>query len=152
MTEGVSFTIMTNINSSEEAAAIAFFSFKRVDGFEVSLTLRGDTGANVLKNIETAIKFVKQEGGIPCPKYSKFDAKPAPKQIIYVENADCPLCHKRVVKFETSTGKTGERCETNKYNFQTKQVEGCKYVMWDDTYKPMKIINDETPPDPVDEF
>lgn len=59
-------------DKSNEANAVAFFSYKRLDGFEVSLTLRDDTGDKVLARIEAAIKVVIKEGGQPVAKNAKF--------------------------------------------------------------------------------
>lgn len=108
---------------NNEAPAVAFFHFKRQDGFEVALTLRGESGKDLLTKIDAAIELVKSQGATPVTRYQKKEA--APK-----EYADypCPICNARVVKVATKNGKNMEKCETQKYiNGVT---SGCSYTKW----------------------
>lgn len=112
---------------TNEARAIAFFSYKRTDGYEVSLTLRDDTGKAVLDRIEGAIALVKKEGGVPLPKYqSKGFNKPEKE---YVEGRTCPIDQGRLVKPPVGS-KAPIKCENNKWNPVTKQSEGCLFFEW----------------------
>lgn len=59
-----------------EAPIIMFTNYKRTDGFEVSLTLRGDDLRKVATDLDTAIKAISEKGGLPIAKnFSKFPAK-----------------------------------------------------------------------------
>lgn len=60
-----------NDKTNTEAPAVAFFAYKRTDGFEVSLTLRDESGKTVLERIEGAIMQIKNAGGVPVAKYQR---------------------------------------------------------------------------------
>lgn len=109
---------------NNEAPAVAFFHYKRSDGFEVALTLRGENGTNVLEKIDKAIEKVKADGGVPAVKgFGKKET--APKE--YAAHP-CPTCGSKVISFTTSGGKKAEKCETQKYiNGVT---SGCSYIKW----------------------
>lgn len=66
------------VNNMEEKKAIAFTSYKRSDGFEISLTFRGDTGTEVLTLLDKAISAIVEKGGTPLSKNaSKYPTKPS---------------------------------------------------------------------------
>lgn len=117
-----------------EAKAIAFFAYKRTDGFEVSLTLRDETGQEVLNRIEGAITKIKEEGGVPVAKYnsaSRGASGGATRDIEYVDGKVCPKDGGRLIKGQSKDGsKKFEKCENGKYNWTTKQTEGCQYILW----------------------
>lgn len=109
-----------------EANAVAFFSFKRTDGFEVSLTLRGDSGKDLLTKINAAIDLVKKDGATPVVKgFPKKEQKPKE----YREEP-CPKCGAKVVKKTTKAGKKVEECENRRYDFKTQETTGCPYINW----------------------
>lgn len=109
-----------------EAGATAFFGYKRTDGFEVSLTLRDETGQNLLEKLEGAIAKVKKEGGIPLPLRSSGFVKP----INYIEGRVCPKNGARLV---AGQGKIKEKCENYKWGFNEKKNIGtCDYLVWND--------------------
>lgn len=111
-----------------EAPVTMFTNYKRVDGFEVSVTLRGSELKEVATLLDSAIAGIIKSGGTPVIR-GAFP-KQQPKPIEYAEGT-CPLCQSRVVKGQSKDGtKKFEKCETGKYNFQTKQQEGCQFIKW----------------------
>jgi hypothetical protein len=124
-------TDMKDENNFPEAGAVAYFGYKRTDGFEISLTLRDKTGKELLKRLDGAIAEVIKAGGTPLPLRGGFPSKLA-KPVNYVEGRTCPLCHNRLVHAETKDGRKFIKCETNKWDFATKQSIGCKYTDWGD--------------------
>lgn len=120
-----------NMNSGDEAAAVAFTNFKRTDGFEISLTLRGDTGTQVLERLSLAIEQLKQDGCEPLPFHKGFAPKPAQKPIEYVPDRLCPTCGSRLIYGTKKDGSRFIKCETNKY--VNGQATGCPYVDWGNT-------------------
>ena len=70
---------------NNEYKAIAFTAYKRTDGFEISLTFRGDSGTEVLALMDKALDSVKEKGGTPVSKsFSKFPPK------VEVPTKPCP--------------------------------------------------------------
>lgn len=69
-----------------EAPAIVFTNFKRPDGFEVSLTLRGESGIELLAKMDKAIDLLKEKGCTPVTRYS-----PSPSKMAQIETKDCPV-------------------------------------------------------------
>lgn len=116
-------------NDLNEAPAIVFTNFKRPDGFEVSLTLRGDTGTELLAKMDKAIKQLITEGCTPVVKgYGNKQNRPE-KVIEYVEGGMCPLDGGRLVKPQPGS-KAPIKCENNRWNFQLKKAEGCTHIEW----------------------
>jgi hypothetical protein len=62
----------------EEKKVIVFTAYKRIDWFEVSLTIRGDVISDVISDLNKAIEAIKEKGGTPVAKssFSKFPPKP----------------------------------------------------------------------------
>lgn len=52
----------------DEAKAVCFTNYKRTDGFEISLTFRGDSGTEVLNNMDKALESLKEKGATPVAK------------------------------------------------------------------------------------
>jgi ssDNA-binding Zn-finger/Zn-ribbon topoisomerase 1 len=108
-----------------EAGAVAYTTYKRTDGFEVSITLRDASGSDVLKRLDAAIEKIKSEGGTAIPLRGNGFPK---KQAEVVQGKSCPKCGANLIK---GTGKVKERCENNKYDFmQKKNVGTCDYIEW----------------------
>lgn len=118
---------ITDMNESE-MPVVMFTNYKRVDGFEVSITLRGTDLADVAKDLDTAIKAIIAKGGTPVSRQNKGFP---PKVINYVEGRTCPKDGGRLIKPDAGSNKP-IKCENNRWNFQTKQVEGCPFVEWTD--------------------
>lgn len=57
-------------NDFPEAPAVIFTNYKRPDGFEVSLTFRGENGTALIEKMEKAIEYLKENGCTPVVKYS----------------------------------------------------------------------------------
>lgn len=131
-------------NKFPEAGAIAFFGFKRPDGFEVSLTLRDATGAKLMSRLDAAIEKVKKDGGTPLPLRGGGFPKQA-KPVDYVEGRLCPKDNGRLVRTQTKAGAKFIKCENNKYDFATKRSSGCPFTEWPDQQgngTPTRDIND----------
>jgi len=90
-------------NESNEAAAVIFTNYKRTDGFEVSFTLRGDSGSDLMGKFDKAIEAIKASGGTPLPFKSQGGgfAKPAPV------TKSCPV-HPEMMMTEKVSKKTGK--------------------------------------------
>lgn len=116
---------MENKIQLPEAPASVNFTYKRKDGFIVQLTLRDETGKEVLKRLDGAIAEIVKTGGAPYEKSFGKQQKP----IDYVTDRKCPKCGNRLVRTETKKGKV-IKCETNKFDFQTKTASGCPFVEW----------------------
>jgi predicted nucleic-acid-binding Zn-ribbon protein len=120
----------------EENKVVVFTTFKSKTGFIVHATQRGD-------DLDTAYRqlgeFITKQGGVPYEKQSGFPKK----EKDYVPERSCPKCGSKLVKSTTKTGKEMIKCETNKWNFQTKQAEGCDYIEWgkSDFEKDMEAAN-----------
>lgn len=110
-----------------EAGAVAFFAYKRPDGFEISLTLRDESGTAVLNRINTAVEKVKAEGGLPVAKNSWGRKE---RQLDYIEGRVCPKCGNKLLNTTTKDGRKFIKCEMNKYDFVAKKPVGCLFVEW----------------------
>lgn len=103
-----------------------FTNYKRLDQFEVSLTLRGDELKVVATNLDTAIKAIMEKGGTPV---SRQKAGYPPKVIDYVVGEVCPLDGGRLINPPAGTNRP-IKCENGKYDFATKTTSGCLFTRW----------------------
>ncbi len=103
-------------------------NLKSEAGFEYQLTLRGESYTKLLSGLKDLEAQFKSYGLTPLPKYASKQGFPK-KELEYVEGRKCPECGARLVKSDTKKGKV-IKCETNKYDFQTKKATGCPYVEW----------------------
>jgi predicted RNA-binding Zn-ribbon protein involved in translation (DUF1610 family) len=110
-----------------EAPAVAFTNIKTPNGFSWGVTLRAETGNELVVKMEKFEKFCNLTHWEALELRSSGFKKEA-KAIEYADYT-CPKCGKRVVIAETSKGKV-EKCETQKYDFKTKTSSGCDYVKW----------------------
>jgi hypothetical protein len=110
-----------------EAAASVTYTITSPAGFNALFTIREINGIALLDLMETIEKTLKDKKYIPQIKTFGGGFK---KPVEYVEGKICPLCKGRIIKDITKAGKEYHKCENGKYNFQTKQTEGCKYVDW----------------------
>lgn len=114
-------------NNLPEAPVTMFTNYKRTDGFEVSLTLRGGVLKDVAKGLDDAIKLIAAHGGTPVTRQKTTGFAPKPKD--YAEG-ECPKCQGRLIK---GTGKVNVRCENNKWDFTAKKNVGtCEYLKWNE--------------------
>lgn len=128
-----------------EAGAVAFFSYKRTDGFVINLTLRDTTGKDVLDRIEGAISKVKEQGGVP---HEKFGGGFPKKAVNYIEGRICPNDGARLITEITKAGKKLTKCENNKWNFQLRKAEGCTFTEWEKPFeKPLPVVDYGEPED-----
>ena len=111
-----------------EAHAVAFTNFKRTDGFEVSITLRGDTGTEVLERLGKAIDKIKEDGGTPVSRSYGVKQGYVKKELEYVEGRLCPTCQEKLIYALKKDGTRFIKCSTNKYI--NGQATGCPFVEW----------------------
>lgn len=109
-----------------EAGIVMFTNYKRTDGFEVSITLRGEELSLVAGDLDMAIKSIIKAGGTPVSRQSQ---KYSPKPVEYVENRVCPKDGGRLIKPEAGSNKP-IKCENGKYDWKTKTTSGCQYIEW----------------------
>ena len=110
------------MNNDGQFKAIVFTTFKSQSGFIVHATQRGDDLTEAYTELG---KFIKAQGGVAYEKPSGFQKKP-----VEYTGEMCPLCKKgRLVK--PTAPNRPIKCEFGKYNYQTKQTDGCQYVKWD---------------------
>ena len=115
-----------------EAVASATYSLTSPNGFGVLFTVRDESGSGLLDKMKKDIEprliadgYKKQE-----PRYGGGGgAGRPPKEVLYVPETLCPTCGKRLVLFEAN-GKPHAKCETQSFDFQTKQKKGCAYTDW----------------------
>lgn len=81
-------------NESNEAAAVIFTNYKRTDGFEVSFTLRGDSGSDLMGKFDKAIEAIKAAGGTPLPFKSQGSGFSKPQ----VPTRPCPMHESALMK------------------------------------------------------
>jgi hypothetical protein len=66
----------------EEKKVVAYTAYKRTDGFEISLTIRGDEVLEVIHELSETIEAIKEKGGTPIAKSSfskpSVPTKPCP--------------------------------------------------------------------------
>ena len=114
------------MNDLNEAPVIMFTNYKRPDGFEVSLTLRGTELAKVAGDLDKAIKAIMEKGGTPV---SRQKPQYAPKVVDYVVGEVCPLDGGRLINPPVGTNRP-IKCENGKYDFATKTTSGCAFTKW----------------------
>ena len=112
-------------NEFPEAGAVINVDYKRTDGFVIKLTLRDQTGKEVLTRLEGAIKEIVAQGGVPYERSSGFPKK----EKEYVVDRKCPTCQSRLIYFDAK-GKKAIKCETNRWNKALGKAEGCVYIEW----------------------
>lgn len=112
------------MNDLQEAPASVTYSITSQGGFNALFTIREMTGLDLLNKMSVIEKKLVELGYKPQIK-PVFGQK---KEIVYADY-NCPTCGKRVVVAETTRGKV-EKCETQKYDYQTKTNTGCAYTKW----------------------
>jgi len=113
------------MNNLPEAPVVMFTNYKRADGFEVSLTLRGEDLRTVATNLDTAIKAISEKGGTPVSRQRQGYP---PKVVEYVENRVCPKDGAKLIYATKKDGSKFIKCENNKW-INGKAV-GCEYIDW----------------------
>jgi hypothetical protein len=112
------------MNEAKRSATVGITS-KR--GFEWLFSIREETSEDLLKKMEQAEEYFVKNSYTPTKR--GFGAKKDTKPIEYGANP-CPICGKRTIIGTTKDGRRFEKCETQKYNFTTKQKSGCEYFKW----------------------
>lgn len=137
-------------STSTESPASVTYSVMR-NGFNILFTIRNDSGAELLKQMEVIESTLTKLHYRPQEKRSfssgsSYPPKPAAQ---VVPGRKCPLCNQDLVYASTKDGKKMIKCSTNKYDFAHKQATGCKYIEWLDDAKPtVAPIKDEAYPLP----
>lgn len=109
-----------------EAPASVTLSVITPKGYNALFTLRESTGTALLEKIGALEGVLEAKGYKPQVK-QVFGAK---KEQEFVEGKVCPLDGGRLVKKLTKAGKPYHKCENGKWNAQTNQAYGCKFVDW----------------------
>jgi hypothetical protein len=121
-------------NRLPEAPVVMFTNYKRADGFEVSVTLRGEDLRTVSTMLNDAIKGMIASGGTPVSRQKAGGF--APKPVDYVEGRTCPKCQQKLVHATTAKGKKLIKCSTNKW--VNGAAIGCDFIEW---------VNDQPKPE-----
>ena len=135
-----------------EAPVVMFTNYKRADGYEVSLTLRGDELKTVAKDLDSAIKLIITAGGQPAVRgRGGF----APKPVEYIEGRTCPEDVARIIRARKKDGTEYAKCENNKWDKIANKPTGCKYIDWNfgkegQSSEQVAKKLDETPVDDID--
>lgn len=115
-----------------EAVASASYSLVSPNGFPLIFTTRGKDMEELLEQIaKLEVELIEKEYK---PDIKTRGGRTAVK-IDYVAGRTCPTCNSRLVKQVTRTGKILFKCEKQKWNAQTKSVEGCPFVEWQEDQK-----------------
>lgn len=120
---------MDNKNIPEAVASVTY-SITSPNGFNALFTVRSTSGTELLNQMKLIESQLTTNGYKPQERKAWGGAKREEKPIVYVEGRACPMCGERLVETTTSTGKKLIKCSTQKFDFTTKQVSGCKYVEW----------------------
>lgn len=113
-----------------EAPASASVKIKSANGFEYIFTIRDEKASVLMFKIAAMEKKWLSLGWQPLAQQQGFQRKEA-KPVEYVQGKQCPQCGKRLIKGVSKDGtKHFEKCEDNRYNWQTKQQEGCSFINW----------------------
>jgi len=115
---------MTNDNLPEAPASVTY-SVTTAKGYPILFTLRETSGKDLLEKMDAVEKVFEEKGYKPQVRQGF-----AKKEVEYVEGKKCPQCGGRMIKKVSKTGKPFEKCENGRWNFQTKQAEGCPFVDW----------------------
>ena len=87
-----------------EAPVVMFTNYKREDGFEVSLTLRGTNMAEVATHLNSAIEMIKENGGTPVTRNFQKAFQPSQNA-----SGDTKMCSEHNIamkeKLSVKTGK-----------------------------------------------
>jgi len=115
---------------STESPISVTFSLLDPNDFPILLTFRSDDPKILMSELIDKSSWLKANGYKAQVKksFGWGDKKP----IEYVDGEVCPLCKEKLVKATTKDGKTFIKCSTQKYDFATKSITGCKYVKWPD--------------------
>jgi predicted nucleic-acid-binding Zn-ribbon protein len=129
-----------------EAPASATLSVVTPKGFNTLFTLRDTSGKDLLEKI-TALENKLEELGYK-PQVKGF----VKREKVFVEGKACPKCGGRLEEKISKSGKKFHKCENGRWNFMTKQNEGCDYVDWLEPKiaKPMDVRDYDDMVDPQD--
>ena len=112
--------------NESEMPVVMFTNYKRTDGFEVSVTLRGTNIQEVAVDLDTTIKLIIKSGGTPV---SRQKPQYAPKVVDYVVGEVCPLDGGKLINPPAGTNRP-IKCEHGRYDFATKTTSGCSFTKW----------------------
>ena len=119
-------------NNLPEALVVWFTNYTSPDGFEESMTLRGNTMKDVLEQRKDFIAKLKEIGATPIIRNRGFQKK----EIEYVPDKVCPVDSGRLkVIVSKKDGKTYWACEHGRYDWNTKTTIGCKFICSPETFE-----------------
>lgn len=100
-------------------------------GVEIQFTQR-DLDIKLAPYLEQAKKAIDYAltQGFEAPPARNWGGQKKEKIVEYVEGRTCPTDGGKLIWKTTKDGRRFISCENQRYNFQTKQVEGCKFTEW----------------------
>lgn len=116
---------------STESPISITYSLVDPNGFDVLMTFRSDEPAKLMVTLKEKSDFLKDNGYKAKPQRT-FGAGVSKPPAEVVPDRKCPICGSNLIYATTKEGKKFIKCSTNKWNFQTKQSEGCTYTDWGD--------------------
>lgn len=116
---------MNKQDTIPEAIASVTYTLETPNGFNILFTVRGDSGATLLEAMKTTIEPTLVKDGYKAQQ-SRFGGPKVAKPIEYSDKP-CPTCGSKLIKGTTQDGRNFVKCETQKYDFKTKQKSGCPY-------------------------
>lgn len=121
---------LTKQSDIPEAVASVTFTIRTKKGYNCLFTVRDRSGIALLEKMDDIEGVFTEKGITPQPERtfgSRFGPK---KEVKIIPDRKCPLCGADLVEATTKDGKTFIKCSTQKYDFSTKQVQGCSFVEW----------------------
>ncbi|MCX7911144.1 MAG: hypothetical protein N2505_06170 [Endomicrobia bacterium] len=119
----------TENNQLPESPTSATLSAITPKGYSILLTIRDEKLSELVKKIDWVENWFDVSGYKPQPQKFGQNLKEK-KEVKFVEGRTCPKCGGRLIEKVSKAGKKYNACEKGKYNFKTKQVEGCQFVEW----------------------
>lgn len=100
-----------------------------IEGYGVTLTVRGEKLNDMIHKTETIIDYAKSHGWKNVWDSTPGDVLTPPKTV-EVSVGTCPKCGSPLVEAKKKDGTLYKKCSTNKWNKMTKTASGCDYVDW----------------------
>ena len=96
-----------------------------INDYGVQFTVRDAKMNKVVERIEFLVEMAQRKGWQPTWTENGHSKGTSVKDV-----GSCPDCGEPLEEKESKTGKKFIKCSTNKWNYKTKQAEGCSYIKW----------------------
>lgn len=114
-----------------EAPVVAFTSIKTPAGFTWNVTFRQQDLTSAFDIIRIFEEGAKLKNWTPVePKAGPGRPFGSTKPPVEYGPAPCPVCGAKTILGKTKAGQAFEKCETQKYNFETKEKSGCPHFKY----------------------